>query len=73
MIASDLKSGMTFCITKRSNARRYTVSETAKKPVDKITDKYKCPANFVGKYLIILDNCRQLILEGERVVYLQDL
>lgn len=66
MLVEDLQPGQRFCVRSRKNATVYTVSSTAVRPVWKIDSG---PAWLIGKYLVILDNCKQLTLSFDAFLY----
>lgn len=66
----DLIAGETFSMKSRKNAKRYTLSTTAKDPlmVIKPPEFRNPPEHQIGKMLVILKGCGQLILDPEHQV-----
>jgi len=72
MTASDLKPSNTFSLTKRKNAKKFTVSSTCDKAIDVIGGpSYRNPPkDQIGKLLIILNGCGQLVLDPKQEIFL---
>lgn len=69
----QLKPGDLFSFSTRKNSKKYSVSRPAliaENPCV-ITDKFiGAPKDQIGKYLILVDKCRQLIEAGDTKIFI---
>lgn len=68
--AKELQPGETFTLTTRKNAHQFTVANQSD-AIEKIGGPgyINPPADQIGKYLIIVGNCRQIVLPPDADVY----